>query len=479
MLALDQGTSSSRALVFDQWGRVGAAAQRIVDSSYPQPGWVEQSPQALWQSQLDAAREAVRQVGVSNVRAIAIANQRETSLIWHRETLEPIGPAIVWQCRRTAQVCEELAQSHGPEIRDRTGLQPDAYFSGPKFAWLLDQVNGARDLAEAGLLACGTVDAWLLANLTGGISHATDVTNASRTMLWNLVENRWDEQLCAWQRVRIPTLPEVKPSAGEFGFTDESLFGERLPILAIAGDQQAALFGHGITGPGSAKCTYGTGAFLLSHAGDAPSTASIPEGVVLTATADGRFAYEGGIFTAGSAIQWLRDELRLAPSAADISQLAASTESSEGVMMIPALTGLGSPHWDPDARGAILGITRGTTPAQLARAALESVAFRVREIVEAMDSGGAPIDELRVDGGMTSSDVLMQIQANALQRPIVRPAVQETTALGVARLAMNVAGIKPEIEINERRFEPNADLHSKFERWSAARRAVQSIPPAE
>lgn len=338
-------------------------------------------------------------------------------------------------------------------------------------------MNGARDLAQAGSLACGTVDAWLLANLSGGTTHATDSTNASRTMLWNLAGQRWDQQLCAWQQVPITILPEVGPSAGEFGLTDESLFGQQLPILAIAGDQQAALVGHGVTRPGTAKCTYGTGAFLLSHAGDSATPATTPDGLILTATADNGFAYEGGIFTAGSTIQWLRDELQLAPSAPEVSELAASTDSSEGVMVIPALAGLGSPHWRPDARGAILGITRGTTSAHLARAALESVAFRVREIVEAMESGGTSIDELRVDGGMTSSDVLMQIQANVLQRPIVRPEMQETTALGVARLAMSVAGITLEIEIDEQRFEPNADLQAEFERWSVARRAVQSIPP--
>lgn len=391
--------------------------------------------------------------------------------------MEPLGPAIVWQCRRTAEVCEQLAQSHGPAIRARTGLQPDAYFSGPKVAWLLDHVDGARDLADSGSLACGTVDSWLLANLTGGAIHATDVTNASRTLLWNLPESHWDEQLCAWQRVPGSMLPEVRPSAGEFGLSEPSLFGRELPILAIAGDQQAALYGHGITRPGIAKCTYGTGAFLLSHAGHSATPASTPDGLLLTATADSGFAYEGGIFTAGAMVQWLRDELRLAPFAPEISELAASTTSSEGVMLIPALAGLGSPHWDPDARGAILGITRGTTAAHVARAALESVAFRAREIVEAMESSSAPIDELRVDGGMTSSDVLMQIQANVLQRPIVRPAMQETTALGVARLAMNVAGIEPEIQIDEQRFEPNADLQAEFDRWSAARRAVQSIPP--
>jgi len=387
-----------------------------------------------------------------------------------------LGPAIVWQCRRTAEVCEQLDRGHGSAIRTRTGLKPDAYFSGPKIAWLLDRVRGARDLAASGMLACGTVDSWLLAQLTAGAVHATDVTNASRTMLWNLGKHCWDEELCAWQRVPSSLLPEVRPSADDFGVTDASLFGQALPILAMAGDQQAALYGHGIMRPGAAKCTYGTGAFLLSHAGRNASPVSTPDGVILTATADSGFAFEGGIFTAGSLIQWLRDELRLAPTAPEISDLAASTESSDGVMMIPALAGLGSPHWQPDARGAILGITRGTTPAQIARAAFESLAFRVREIVEVMKSCGGSIDELRVDGGMSSSDLLMQIQANVLQRPIVRPVMQETTALGVARLAMEQAGLDSAIESDVQRFEPNASLQVEFERWSAARRAVQSIP---
>ena len=452
-----------------------ASAQRSVDSQFPQPGWVEQSPVELWRSQLDAAREVVERVGVEQIRAVAIANQRETSLIWHRETLEPLGPAIVWQCRRTAESAAQLDRSHGEAVRSRSGLKPDAYFSGPKFAWLLDHLDGGRDLAQSGALACGTVDTWLLAKLTGGAIHATDTTNASRTMLWNLGERKWDEQLCAWQRVPMSMLPEVRASGSEFGLTEPSLFGEALPILAVAGDQQAALYGHCITSPGTAKCTYGTGAFLLSHAGDAAEPASIADGLLLTAAAEGGFAYEGGVFTAGSVVQWLRDELGLAPSAPEISRLAASAQESGGAMLIPALAGLGSPHWDPDARGAILGITRGTTAGQIARAALESVAFRVREIVEAMESGGAPIGELRVDGGMTASDVLMQIQANALQRPIVRPAMQETTALGVARLAMDVADMSPRFEIEERRFEPEGDLEREFERWTAARRAVQSI----
>ena len=421
-------------------------------------------------------------VGVESIGAIAIANQRETAVVWKRESLEPLGPAIVWQCRRTATVAAQLDRAHGGEIRARSGLRPDAYFSGPKFAWSLDHPDGGRDLAESGALACGTVDAWLLANLTGGNDggvHATDETNASRTMLWNLSARRWDERLCAWQRVPMSMLPEVRASGGEFGLTDPSLFGKALPILAVAGDQQAALYGHGITSPGTAKCTYGTGAFVLAHAGDDAERASTPDGLLLTAAADGGFAYEGGMFTAGSVVQWLRDELRLAPSAPEISALAASVDSSAGAMLIPALAGLGSPHWDAEARGAVLGITRGTTAAQIARAALEAVAFRVREIVEAMESGesgGPPIRELRVDGGMTSSDLLMQIQANVLQRPIVRPAMQETTALGAARLAMESAGLNPQIASRAQRFEPNGDLEREFERWRAARRLVQSIP---
>ena len=450
-------------------------AQRHLESVLPQPGWVEQSALDIWRTQFEAASDVVAQVGVDQIRAVAIANQRETAMLWRRDSLTPIGPAIVWQCRRTADVAAELEREHGDQVRARTGLKPDAYFSGPKFAWLLDHVDGARELAASGTLAGGTVDSWLLANLTAGAVHATDATNASRTMLWHLPDQRWDDELCAWQDVPPEILPQAQDSGGEFGLTDPSLFGRALPILAVAGDQQAALHGHGIERPGQAKCTYGTGAFLLSHAGDAADPSATPNGLLLTAAVDGGVAYEGGVFTAGSVVQWLRDELGLANSAAEVSRLAASTPDSAGVMMIPALSGLGSPHWDADARGAILGITRGTNAAQIARATLESVAFRVREIVETMESGGAPISELRVDGGMTSSDVLMQIQANALQRPIVRPMMQESTALGVARLAMEVAGLNPSFENEAQRFLPNGELEREFQRWSDARRAVQSL----
>ncbi len=456
-------------------GNLIARAQRPLPSRFPEPGWVEQSGADIWETQLGAVRDVARQVGVAHIRALALANQRETALLWDRETLQPAGPAIVWQCRRTATHAAALEAMHGAAIRARTGLRPDAYFSGPKFAWLLDHVDAARDRASAGDLVAGTVDAWLLANLTGARAHATDVTNASRTMLWHLGDESWDETLCEWQRVPTSLLPEVSPSAAEFGLVEPSLLGGALPILAVAGDQQAALYGHGITEPGSAKCTYGTGAFTLSHAGSSAQAARVGDGLLLTAAAVGGFAYEGGVFTAGSLLQWLRDELRLAPSSSKIATLAERAASSAGVVLIPALAGLGAPHWIPDARGAILGITSGTSAAQIARAALEAIAFRVREIVAAMEQSGHRITELRVDGGMTASDVLMQIQANALQRPVIRPAVQETTALGAARLAMRAAGIQDEIAIAEQRFEPDGDLEREFARWTAARQAIADL----
>lgn len=414
-------------------------------------------------------------MGVGEIRAVALTNQRETALLWHRERVQPLGPAIVWQCRRTADLASALRREQGEQIRHRSGLTPDAYFSGPKFSWLLDHVPGARKLADTGELVCGTVDSWLLANLTSGRIHATDATNASRTMLWNLRTRDWDDQLCDWQSVPRSLLADVHPSGHEFGLIDPALFGRPLPIVAVAGDQQAALYGHGITAPGAAKCTYGTGAFVLSHAGSSPMSVGVPNGLLLTAAADGGVAFEGGVFTAGSVVQWLRDDLGLAATAPEISSLAESANSSGGVSFVPALAGLGSPHWDADARGAILGITRATTRAQIARAALESVAFRVREIVEAMESAGTIIAELRTDGGMTASNALMQIQANALQRPVLRPSIQETTALGAARLAMETAGLRPQFEMGEQRFLPDGDLETEFARWTRARQAVQSL----
>ena len=461
----------------DERGLIAASVQSALPSQFPQPGWVEQSASAIWESQLRVARAVVREIGVDRVGGIAICNQRETALLWDRETLEPLGPAIVWQCRRTAEVAARLEDEHGVGIRERSGLRPDAYFSGPKIAWLLDHVEGARSRAERGEIAAGTVDSWLLAKLNGAQEHLTDETNASRTMLWNLAERRWDRDLCEWQRVPMSVLAEVRPSRSRFGMTDAKWLGAELPLVAVAGDQQAALYGHGMTRPGAAKCTYGTGAFVLSHAGDQIDALATAD-LLLTAAADGGYALEGGVFTAGSVIQWLRDELGLAESAAAISSLAASVDHSDGVMLIPAFAGLGAPHWDPSARGALLGLTLGTTRPQIARAAFEAVAFRVREVVEAMEASGVSIDELRVDGGMSASDPLLQIQANALQRPVVRPSEQETTALGAARLAMSTLGWELELDTvraGDRTIEPNAELEREYQRWTAARLAMQSL----
>ena len=475
-LALDQGTSSSRALVFDARGRLHAQARRPLAAQHPQPGWAEQDPEAIWASQLEAAREALRSAGgAQRFRAIAIANQRETSVVWERSSLTPIAPAIVWHCRRTAEQAAALSDAHGDEFRRRTGLTPDAYFSAPKLAWLLDHTPGAREQAERGELALGTVDSWLIARLTGGAAHVTDRTNASRTLLYNLQTESWDPQLAAWTNVPAAALPQVRPSRGLFGETTAELFGEPLPILAVAGDQQAALFGQDCRSPGAAKCTYGTGAFVLarSDASDTTdATGEPPPGLLLTAAADApdALALEGGVFTVGALIDWMVAELGIAADAAELSRLAASTPHSGGVAILPALAGIGAPHWQPHARGMIAGLSAGTTRAQIARAALEAIAFRVREIVEAFP---APIRELRVDGGLANSDALLQIQADALQQPVLRPANLETTALGAARLAIEAdLDAPPPRELAYTTVEPRADLESVWQRWRNLRPAA-------
>ena len=475
-LALDQGTSSSRALVFDARGRLRAQARRRLATRHPRPVWAEQDAEAIWSSQLEAAREAVRAVGgAARVRAIAIANQRETSVVWERSSLSPIAPAIVWHCRRTADRSAALREAHGAEFRWRTGLTPDAYFSAPKLAWLLDQTPGVRKRAERGELAVGTVDSWLIAKLTGGAAHVTDRTNASRTLLYNLRTESWDSQLAEWTDVPEAALPEVRPSCGLFGETAAEIFGEPLPILAVAGDQQAALFGQDCRSPGAAKCTYGTGAFVLARSDDRDAmgaTGEPPAGLLLTAAADApdALALEGGVFTVGALIDWMVAELGIAADAAELSRLAASASDSGGVAILPALAGIGAPHWEPRARGMIAGLSAGTTRAQIARAALEAIAFRVREIVEAFP---APIGELRVDGGLANSDALLQIQADALQRPVLRPANLETTALGAARLAVEAdLDAPPPCELAYTRVEPRADLESVFQRWRSLRGAA-------
>ena len=474
-LALDSGTSNVRALAFDAHGRLHGLAQRVLETRHPEPGWAEQDAEQLWSSQLLAAREVVAAVGgAERIRAIGIANQRETSVIWNRHTLAPIAPAIVWHCRRTAAAAATLGRAHGDEIRRRTGLTPDAYFSGPKLAWILDHTTGARDLALRGDLAAGTVDSWLIARLTNGLRHLTDRTNASRTLIYNLLTDTWDAELAAWCRTPLAILPEVRPSAGEFATTAAEHLGEALPILAVAGDQQAALFGQHCDAPGPAKATYGTGAFVLTRAiaGQTP-----PAGLLLTAAADSptALAIEGGVFTAGALIDWLVSELALASDGAELSRLASSAADSGGVAVLPALAGIGAPHWDSHPRGMIAGLSTGTTRAQIARAALEAIAFRVREIIEAMPTR---IAELRVDGGLANSDTLLQIQADALQRTVLRPANLETTAFGAARLAIRAdLGEPPRHEPNYTRIEPRADLNAAYERWQTLRAAAAQIPP--
>jgi glycerol kinase len=484
ILALDQGTSSSRAVLFDEEGAPIATEQREFPQVYPQPGWVEHDPEAIWSSQIEAAGEllASSHIDVSDIVAVGITNQRETTIVWERATGRPIANAIVWQCRRTADQCEELRrQGLEPLIRERTGLVIDAYFSATKVRWLLDHVPGAQQRAEAGELCFGTVDSWLIYRLTGGRVYATDATNASRTMLFNLREGRWDAELL--ERFRIPAsmLPEVIDSSGVLGETEPSLFGRALPIAGVAGDQQAALFGQACFRRGDAKNTYGTGSFLLLHTGETPS---VSEKLLATVASrlDGKLQYalEGSIFVTGAAVQWLRDGLRLIDNASEVEALAASVNSSDGVYLVPAFVGLGAPHWDPYARGAILGITRGTTRAHIARATLEAICFQTRDVLEAIEGeSGIELAALRADGGASRNDLLMQLQADLLGRPVVRSAVPETTALGAAYLAGLGVGLWPGLDDiakrwrSDRTFEPQMPAHQRDELYAGWQRAVE------
>ncbi len=440
-MALDQGTTSSRAILFDQSGSIAAVDQYEFPQHFPRPGWVEHDPLEIWDSQLRAARGALEKAGASaaDVVAVGITNQRETALVWDRATAEPIHPAIVWQSRQTAPICDEL-RSRGleDEVRARTGLVIDAYFSGTKVRFILDAVDGAQQRAERGELCFGTVDTWLLYKLTGGRVHATEYSNASRTMLYNIHERAWDALLLGELRIPEAMLPEVRDSSGVFGEIDAEWFGAVLPVAGVAGDQQAALFGHGCTRPGLAKNTYGTGCFLLTNTG---SNASISKTGLLTTIAWGiggavEYALEGSIFVAGAAVQWLRDGLGLVKDAAETEAAARQVEDTGGVYLVPAFVGLGAPYWDERARGTIVGITRGTTREHLIRATLESIAYQTRDVVDcaAADSGLA-LSSLRVDGGACQNDFLMQFQADVLGVPVQRPPVLEVTALGAAALA--------------------------------------------
>ncbi|MEY3286342.1 MAG: Glycerol kinase [Pseudomonadota bacterium] len=451
LLALDQGTSSSRSIVFNEQGQVIATAQQEFRQIYPKPGWVEHDPQEIWRTQLDTARQVLSQAGLraQDIAAIGVTNQRETTVLWNRRTGEPLGNAIVWQDRRTEPLCASLRQQGlEPVVNAKTGLRIDAYFSATKLAWMLRHVPGARAMAERGELAFGTVDSWLIWQLTGGQAHVTDVSNAARTMLFDVQKNRFDEELLRALDIPSDVLPQVQPSSSHFGLTSAELLGGAIPIGGVAGDQQAALFGQACFRPGMAKNTYGTGCFMLMHLGDR----FLPSGNGLLTTSaaqcDGtpQFALEGSVFIGGAVVQWLRDGLHAIESSAQVQALAESVPDSGGLFVVPAFTGLGAPYWAPDARGAILGLTRGSTVAHIARAALESIAFQSAALLQAMNRdavahGVVPVSELRVDGGASVNNLLMQFQADLLGVPVVRPAVTETTALGAAYLAGLQAGV--------------------------------------
>ncbi len=467
LLALDQGTTSSRAIVFDASGAVHAAAQKEFAQIFPHAGWVEHSPDEIWSSQISVAVEALshERLSIRDVAAIGIANQRETTIVWERATGRPVYNAIVWQDRRTADFCDALKRD-GCEsvIQRKTGLRLDPYFSGTKIRWILDNVPGARERAEAGNLAFGTVDSWLVWNLTAGRLHITDASNASRTLLFNIHTGNWDDELLELLGVPRSMMPEVRASSEVYGETSNALVGRGTPIAGIAGDQQAALFGQACFSPGMAKNTYGTGCFMLQNTGAqaVPSRNNLLTTVAWRLNGGTQYALEGSVFIGGAVVQWLRDGLGLIRTAPEVETLAASVPDNGGVYVIPAFAGLGAPHWDPRARGAILGLTRGTTAAHVARAALESIAFQVADLLDAMRAdSGIELPELRVDGGASANSLLMQFQADLLGVPVVRSAVAETTALGAAFLAGLATGVlKNPSEVAEqwkaaRQFEPS------------------------
>ena len=482
VLALDQGTTSSRAILFDERGAPQALAQREFRQIFPQPGWVEHDAKEILTTQRAVAREAVRTSGIDlkSLMAVGITNQRETTIVWDRQSGEPIANAIVWQDRRTAPRCEELKQVGAESlVRERTGLVIDPYFSATKIAWLLDNVPGARARAERGELAFGTVDTWLAWHLTGNRTHVTDVSNASRTMLFNIHMNDWDAELLALLRVPRAILPDVHLSTHAFGMLPKGELGEPIVIGGIAGDQQAATFGQGCHKAGMAKNTYGTGCFMLLHTGDRVIRSQ--SGLIATScaqTAGREFALEGSVFVGGAVVQWLRDGLEFFSSSSQVEKLAAGVLDSGDVYLVPAFTGLGSPYWDPHARGAIVGLTRGTTRAHIARAALESIAFQSAELLEAMQKdSNQQLSELRVDGGAAANDLLMQFQADLLGVPVARPKVLETTALGAAYLAgltVNLWKSRDEVASHwqlDRRFEPSMsrdEAAAKLARWREA-----------
>ena len=491
ILAIDQGTTSSRAILFDAGLRPIAQAQEEFPQYFPQPGWVEHDPADLWATVAGTARAAIEKAGISaaSIAAIGITNQRETTLIWDRATGQPIHKAIVWQDRRTADTCEALkGAGHEPMITARTGLLLDPYFSATKVKWLLDHIPGARAKAVQGKLAFGTVDTWLIWNLTGGRVHATDATNAARTMLYNIATGSWDAEICALMDVPMSLLPEVRDCAADFGRTRADLFGREVPILGVAGDQQAATVGQACFHPGMMKSTYGTGCFALLNTGAdmVPSKNRLLTTLAYQLGGKPTYALEGSIFIAGAVVQWLRDGLKIIREAKETQPLAEQADAAQGVILVPAFTGLGAPYWRPDCRGAIYGLTRNSGPAELARAALESVGYQTRDLLEAMraDWGAAADGVLRVDGGMTASDWAMQFLSDIIGAPVDRPVVTETTALGAAFLAGMQAGVcgGPEEFAKtwalSRRFTPAMDERTraaKYARWGRAVAATMSV----
>jgi len=486
VLAIDQGTTSSRAILFDGSLKVSASAQEEFPQHFPRSGWVEHDPQDLWSSTAGSCRAAIERAGLSpdKVSAIGITNQRETTIVWDRETGKPVYNAIVWQDRRTAAFCADLRKAgHEAMITERTGLLLDPYFSATKLAWILDNVDGVRERAEAGKLAFGTVDSFLIWRLTGGRAHVTDATNACRTMLYNIRQQGWDEEVCRLLNIPMALLPEIKDSAAEFGMARADLFGREVPILGVAGDQQAATVGQAVFKPGMLKSTYGTGCFALLNTGDQPVAS---QNRLLTTVAyqlDGKptYALEGSIFIAGAVVQWLRDGLKIIREASETQPLAERADTGQELYLVPAFTGLGAPYWDADCRGAVYGLTRSSGPAEFARAALESVAFQTRDLWEAMqaDWGAGGEAVLRVDGGMSASDWTMQFLADMLGAQVDRPEVLETTALGAAWLAGMKAGLYPDQEefargwALGRRFEPAMDDAERARRYAGWKDAVE------
>ncbi len=486
VMALDQGTTSSRCILFDRSGKVCSVAQKEFAQYYPQPGWVEHNPMEIWSSQLSVAVEAMGQIGAEadDIAAIGITNQRETTICFSKKTGKPVYPAIVWQCRRTADKIDALKKDGFDKvIRERTGLIPDAYFSATKICWILEHVEGARKMAEDGELLFGTVDTWLMWNLTKGQVFATDYTNASRTMLFDIHKRQWDPEILDYFQIPKSMLPEVLPSSGMFGVTEESVIGGEIPIAGAAGDQQAALFGQCCFDEGEAKNTYGTGCFLLMNTGEKPIESQ--NGLLTTIAASGkdevRYALEGSVFVAGAALQWLRDEMRMLKSAPQSEEYASAVEDTQGVYVVPAFTGLGAPYWNPYARGIVTGLTRGTSKEHFIRAVLESLAYQAEEVIEAMEKdSGIELRALRVDGGASANNFLMQFQADMLQKHVLRPECIETTALGAAYLAGLAVGFwkdKDDIRSNwalERTFAPVMEPKDRDRRLKGWKKAVRA-----